>query len=147
MLLTPKLGQRPSGGDPTPIPGGTPVPTRSVLYLRTQPGMRAAVVDGYRELRILEDALEQEGCLGCELQLSCDDPDLVLVTALWRDADAYAGWVANPVRERARSAIGPLIDGAIEGTLFDVALQVGNFGPTQQFDSCNSESAASGAQA
>jgi len=100
--------------------------TRSVLYLTTKPGKRAAVVDGYRELRILEDALEQEGCLGCELQLSQEDPNLILVTALWRDAGAYAGWVANPVRERARSTIEPLVEGAIEGTLFDIALHGGS---------------------
>ncbi len=120
--------------------------TRSVLYLRTQPGKRAAVVDGYRELRILEDALEQDGCLGCELQLSQDDPNLVLVTALWRDADAYAGWVANPVRERARSTIEPLVEGAIEGTLFDIALQVGSSDLRAHTDSCNSEIAMSGTQ-
>jgi len=46
------------------------------------------------------------------------------VTALWRDADAYAGWIANPARGRARSTIEPLIEGAIEGTLFDIVLQV-----------------------
>lgn len=120
--------------------------TRSVLYLRTLPGKRAALVDGYRDLRVLEDALEQDGCLGSELQLSREDPDLALVTALWRDADAYAGWVASPVRERARSTIGPLIEGAIEGTLFDIALQVGRSDLRTRADSCNSEIAMSGSQ-
>lgn len=118
--------------------------TRSVLYLRTQPGKRAALVDGYRDLRVLEDALEQDGCFGCELQLSHDDPDLVLVTALWRDAGAYAGWVANPVRERARSTIEPLLDGPIEGTLFDIALHAGSADLHRY--SCNSESAMRGSQ-
>lgn len=122
------------------------MPTRSVLYLRTQPGRRTALVDSYRELRVLEDALEQDGCLGCELHFSLDDPDLVLVTALWRDADAYAGWVANPRRERARSTIEPLIDGVIEGTLFDVVLQVDQGDADLRSDSSNSESAMRGSQ-
>ena len=143
MLLTVKfMGVRMP--DPTIIPENYLVLTRSVLYLRTLPGKRAALVDGYRELRVLEDALEQDGCLGCELQLSLEDPDLALVTALWRDADAYAGWIANPARERARSTIEQLVEGAIEGTLFDIALQVGRSGLRENTDSCNSEIAMSG---
>ena len=42
---------------------------RSLLYLRPRADDRAAIVDFYRRHRVLERAMQQDGCLGAELQL------------------------------------------------------------------------------
>ena len=68
-------------------------PARSVLFLQAKPGMRAALVDVFRRIDIPGNALKQVGCLSVEVQLPPDPDGPVLVTALWTNADAYAGWL------------------------------------------------------
>ena len=52
----------------------------------------------------------------------------ILVTALWRDADAYQGWVDNPARAATAGDLSLLVDGelteATRGELYDVVLAV-----------------------
>ena len=103
---------------------------RSVLYLSAREGAVSAIVDLYRRERILERALEQDGCLACELQLPRDGEGPLLVTALWRDADAYEGWVANPWRKASAPMLADLVDGefdgGVRGAVYEVELAVGN---------------------
>ena len=99
---------------------------RSVLYLRPRGGDGPAVAEFYRRHRVLERATEQDGCLGAELQLPAQGGDEVLVTALWRDADAYQGWLDNPFRSANAEGLAELVDGFEDGTsgaLYEVAIE------------------------
>ena len=102
---------------------------RSVLYLTPKRGEAAKVVDYYRRAGVLERALRQDGCLGAALQLARDGSGRVLVTALWRDAAAYDGWVANPTRTEDAGELAALVEedlnAGVRGTLYDVAILVG----------------------
>jgi quinol monooxygenase YgiN len=87
------------------------------------------VVEYYRRAGVLERARRQEGCLGAALQVPRDSSGPVLVTALWRDADAYEGWVANPSRKRDAEELAGLVEEdmrvGVRGVLYDVAILVG----------------------
>jgi heme-degrading monooxygenase HmoA len=96
---------------------------RSVLYLTPRAADGRAIADFYRRREVLERAVEQDGCLGAELQLPADGAGDVLVTALWRDAHAYQGWLDNPVRSANAEELAELIEGAAEelrGALYEV---------------------------
>lgn len=100
---------------------------RSVLYLRPRDGDGRAIAELYRRRRVLEHALEQDGCLGAELQLPVSGRGDVLVTALWRDADAYRGWLDNPLRAESADELAELVEGfgdGVRGALYEVVLEV-----------------------
>jgi len=100
---------------------------RSVLYLRPRADDGAAIVGFYRRHRVLERAAQQDGCLGAELQLPTKGSGDVLVTALWRDADAYRGWLENPVRAENADVLGSLVenfDAGTSGETYDVVIRV-----------------------
>ena len=98
---------------------------RSVLYLTPRGGDAAAVVDFYRRHAVLEQASRQDGFLGAELQVPPEGGDL-LVTALWRDAAAYEGWLANPARAAMAPELSALVEGhldaGVRGAVYEVAL-------------------------
>src|SRR5919201_2574849 len=99
---------------------------RSVLYLEPRDGEGAAIVDFYRRHRVLERACEQDGCLGAELQLPTSGKGPVLVTALWRDAGAYQGWLDNPWRAANSEELAELVEGfasGIKGELYEIAVE------------------------
>ena len=98
---------------------------RSVLYLTPKDGDGRALADYYRRHGVLERALEQDGCLGSELQLPLDGGD-VLVTALWRDADAYQGWLDNPARAAYADELAQFVedfDRGVRGGLYEVVVE------------------------
>jgi heme-degrading monooxygenase HmoA len=100
---------------------------RSVLYLRPRADNSAEIVDFYRRHRVLERAAHQDGCLGAELQLPTNGIGDVLVTALWRDVDAYRGWLDNPVRAENADVLGCLVenfDAGVSGETYEVVLRV-----------------------
>lgn len=100
---------------------------RSVLYLRPCDGDGSVIADFYRRHRVLERAAEQDGCLGAELQLPTTGAGAVLVTALWRDTDAYQGWLDNPVRSERAEELGQLVehfDADVAGATYEVVLDV-----------------------
>ena len=102
---------------------------RTLLYLRPRAADGTDIVDFYRRYRVLERAVEQDGCLGAELQLPTAGSGDVLVTALWRDADAYRGWLDNPARAENADVLGSLVedfDAGISGETYDVVLRVGS---------------------
>lgn len=99
---------------------------RSVLYLTPRDGDGRAVADFYRRHRVLERAAEQDGCLGAELQLPASGVGDVLVTALWRDPDAYQGWVDNPFRSANAGELADLVaglDAEPRGELYEIAVE------------------------
>lgn len=99
---------------------------RSVLTLRPRGGNGAELVDFYRRRRVLERAVEQDGCIGAELQLPTSGAGDVLVTALWRDADAYRGWLENPDRAANADELGRLVEGfdaGVSGATYEIVLQ------------------------
>jgi heme-degrading monooxygenase HmoA len=99
---------------------------RSVLYLTPRGGDGAVIADFYRRHRVLERASEQDGFLGAELQLPARGGGDVLVTALWRDADAYRGWLDNPIRSANAEELAELVDGfdeGVSGALYEVAIE------------------------
>lgn len=99
---------------------------RSVLYLTPRGGDGRAVAEFYRRHQVLERAAAQDGCLGAELQLPVEGGGDVLVTALWRDADAYQGWLDNPVRSANAQELAELVEGFgddVRGTLYEVEVQ------------------------
>jgi len=98
---------------------------RSVLYLAPR-GDAGEIVDFYRRRRVLERACEQDGCLGAELQLPAEGTGAVLVTATWRDAAAYQGWLDNPDRTAGAEELAGLVQGfaeGIRGELYEVTLE------------------------
>jgi heme-degrading monooxygenase HmoA len=101
---------------------------RSVLYLTPRGGDGGAVADFYRRHRVLERAAEQDGCLGAELELPATGSGDVLVTALWRDAEAYQGWLDNPFRSANAEELAELVDGfddEVRGALYEIAIEAG----------------------
>lgn len=98
---------------------------RSVLYLRPRDDRQSDVVDFYRRHGVLERAVMQDGCLGAELQLPTRGQGKVLVTALWRDVDAYRQWLENPTRAETAAELEPLLDGVeagISGETYQIVL-------------------------
>jgi heme-degrading monooxygenase HmoA len=98
---------------------------RSVLYLKPRDGRADDIVEFYRRYGVLERAMTQDGCLGTELQLPSGGVGDVLVTALWRDVDAYQGWLDNPDRALNADELGELVEGfhtGISGETYEVVL-------------------------
>jgi quinol monooxygenase YgiN len=87
------------------------------------------LVDYYRRAGVLERARRQDGCLGAALQVPRDGSGPVLVTALWRDAEAYEGWVANPSRQQDAEVLAGLVEedmrAGVRGVMYDVEILVG----------------------
>jgi heme-degrading monooxygenase HmoA len=99
---------------------------RSVLYLTPRNGDGRAIADFYRRERVLERASEQDGCLGAELQLPLGGAGDVLVTALWRDADAYHGWLDNPARAANADELASLVADfgrGVRGDLYEIVAE------------------------
>ena len=97
-----------------------------MLYLEPRGGDGRQIVDFYRRHRVLERACEQDGCLGAELQLPAGGEGPVLVTALWRDAAAYEGWIDNPFRSANAEELGALVDGfdrGVKAELYEIAVE------------------------
>lgn len=99
---------------------------RTVLYLRPKGGDGEAVAEFYRRHEVLERACRQDGCLGAELQLPAGGTGDVLVTATWRDADAYQGWLDNPWRTQNGAELAALVEdfeSDVKGELYEIAVE------------------------
>ncbi|MBV9324097.1 MAG: antibiotic biosynthesis monooxygenase [Chloroflexi bacterium] len=73
---------------------------RSILLLQPRNNDYAALVALFTKHDILGLAIREAGCLGAELQVPVSRTGPVLVTAVWRTVEAYAGWRSHPVRAR-----------------------------------------------
>ncbi len=99
---------------------------RTVLYLQPKGGDAEAIADFYRRHGVLARACRQEGCLGAELQVPTSGTGPVLVTALWRDADSYQGWLDNPWRASNGEELAELVEdfeSGVKGDLYEVAVE------------------------
>lgn len=65
-----------------------------MLTLRPAPGRVDDVIAYYRAAGILEAS----GALSSQILVPDDDPDAVVVTALWADPAGYAAWHNSPER-------------------------------------------------
>jgi quinol monooxygenase YgiN len=70
-----------------------------LLYLDIKPGTGPALVQWYKDARVLEKAVEAVGCLSTEIYPLPDQPNRYFVTALWRDHDDYQAWIDCPLRQ------------------------------------------------
>ncbi len=98
---------------------------RSVLYVKPREGDHQAVVGFYRERRILERASEVDGFISSEVHVPLEQGP-ILVTALWRDAAAYRGWLEHPARAAAAEGMASLVEGDFNaetsGDVYEVVL-------------------------
>jgi heme-degrading monooxygenase HmoA len=83
--------------------------TRSVLVFSILPGRRDDFVAGFRRLDVLRRASRQPGFRRGQLHIPVDGADEALVTADWDSAEAYQGWLDNPVRGEIQAELGPLL--------------------------------------
>ncbi|MDR1214335.1 MAG: antibiotic biosynthesis monooxygenase [Propionibacteriaceae bacterium] len=83
---------------------------RSLLYLNVKPGQTEALIEWYKEVDSLGMAVRLAGCVSTEIYPLPDQPDRLLVTALWRDRDDYQGWVDHPYRKQLTAGINQYID-------------------------------------
>ncbi|MET9386935.1 antibiotic biosynthesis monooxygenase family protein [Streptomyces sp. NPDC002928] len=78
------------------------------LSLRTAPGRRDELVDHYRSAGILEAS----GALAAQVLIPEEEPDTIVVTALWADADAYEAWQNSPKRQEYALGMAGFFDSA-----------------------------------
>ncbi|MET9386266.1 antibiotic biosynthesis monooxygenase [Streptomyces sp. NPDC002928] len=56
--------------------------------------------------------MEASGALAAQVLIPADDPDAVVVTALWADADAYTAWQNSPRRLEFAQGVESFFDSA-----------------------------------
>ena len=84
----------------------------SVLELRVLAGCEQAVISFYSEREVFEHARRSGGFRSGRLLEPREPGAPFLVLAEWDDAEAYQGWLDNPVREELGLGLAPLLDGA-----------------------------------
>ncbi|MCI3274948.1 putative quinol monooxygenase [Streptomyces cylindrosporus] len=82
--------------------------TFTALSLRPAPGRRDELIAYYRSAGILEAS----GAIASQVLVPEDDPDTVVVTALWADDDARAAWQNSPRRLEFARGMAPFFDSA-----------------------------------
>ncbi|MEU6498466.1 antibiotic biosynthesis monooxygenase family protein [Streptomyces californicus] len=80
----------------------------TMLTLRPTTGQVDDVVAHYRAAGVLEAS----GALASHVLVADDDPDTVVVTALWADAAAYTAWQNSPERRKFGEGMAPFFDSA-----------------------------------
>ncbi|MFJ6892987.1 antibiotic biosynthesis monooxygenase [Streptomyces hokutonensis] len=80
----------------------------TTLSLRTSPGRRDELIAFYRSA----DVLAVSGALAAQILVPPDEPDTIVVTALWADAAACAAWQNSPLRRELAQGMAPFFDSA-----------------------------------
>lgn len=83
---------------------------RTVLTLKTKPGLVAAVVELFESEGIIDRALSVEGCSSVEVWTGTEE---VLVIGTWADDEAYQAWLAHPERNASNGALNELLDAPV----------------------------------
>lgn len=83
---------------------------RTVLTLKTKPGLAEAVVHLFDSEGIIDRALSVEGCRRVEVWAGADE---VLVMGTWVDAEAYRAWLTHPLRNANNDALNELLNAPI----------------------------------
>jgi heme-degrading monooxygenase HmoA len=81
-----------------------------MLYVQVKPGQADALIEWYKEARVLEKAVEAVGCVSTEIYKLPDEPDRVFVTAYWRDRDDYQRWIDHPLRHELAPGLNQFAD-------------------------------------
>jgi heme-degrading monooxygenase HmoA len=93
----------------------------SLLRIPVRPGSEDAFVEAFARLRVFEHAGEAGGMRAARLLRPLGDDDTTfVVVAEWDSREAYQGWLENPLRERLRVEIEPLLAGEMSGGTFAV---------------------------
>jgi hypothetical protein len=100
---------------------------RSLLVLQPRGGDYGALVDFFRRHDVLGLAVREAGCCAAELQVPLSGIGPVVVTAVWDDAAAYAGWRSHPVRATFNDDMERLVDfdhadNSLAGGVYQVAV-------------------------
>ncbi|WP_116204651.1 antibiotic biosynthesis monooxygenase family protein [Amycolatopsis circi] len=82
--------------------------TLTMLTLRPAAGRTQEVLAYYRE----QGVLEASGALTAQVLVDGDDPDTVVVTALWADRSAYTAWQNSPKRREFSAGMAAFFDSA-----------------------------------
>lgn len=94
----------------------------SLLTLGVAPDRVDAVVARYKELLVIEMAIEHAGAISGEL--SCRRADgQILVIAHWPSAQAYQTWLDHPIRAQISGQMRDLVTVAY-GEVFEVEFRV-----------------------
>jgi heme-degrading monooxygenase HmoA len=80
----------------------------TTLSLRTAPGRRDELIAYYRSAGILAAS----GAPAAQVLVPADEPDTIVVTALWADAAACAAWQNSPRRQELALGMAPFFDSA-----------------------------------
>lgn len=91
----------------------------SVLRVPVRDGAEARLVDAYSSLGIFELARESGGFRSGRLLRPVTAGEPFLVVAEWDDAAAYRRWLDSPVRAGLATHLEPLIDGPLEGGVYE----------------------------
>jgi len=84
----------------------------SVLELRVLAGCEQDVISFYREHEVFEQARRSGGFRSGRLLEPREQGAPFLVLAEWVDAEAYQGWLDNPVREELGRGLSPFLESA-----------------------------------
>ena len=104
--------------------GGMTSITVSLLRLTPLPGRQGELASLFIDADVLGHAAKQDGWLGGELLVPSNESAPLAVIARWRDPDAYAGWLENPIREELSEKLSLALDNAVEseaGEIFTIA--------------------------
>jgi heme-degrading monooxygenase HmoA len=91
----------------------------SVLRVPVRAGAEDRLTEAYSSLGIFELARESGGFRSGRLLRPVIPGDPFLVVAEWDDAAAYQRWLDSPVRAGLASQLEPLIDGELEGGVYE----------------------------
>ena len=92
----------------------------SVLRLPVRQGAVDELARAFAELDVFGHSERSGGFLGGRFLRPLAGGDHALVVAEWDGPESYQGWLDNPVRERLRERIGPLLAGEVAaGELYE----------------------------
>lgn len=92
----------------------------SVLRLMPRAGCADDFARLFVELDVFEHSRRSGGFLGGRLLRPLSDGEPFVVVAEWEDADAYQGWLDNPIRAEVGEQLQPLIDEEVaSGQLYE----------------------------
>ena len=93
----------------------------SVLRMPARPGSEDELVRAFAELDVFAHSRRSGGFRAGRLLRPVTAGAPFVVIAEWDGPADYERWLANPVRERLREALAPLLAGELEGGVYEEA--------------------------
>ena len=95
---------------------------RSALYLYPKNGDYEAILDYFRNERVLEQSRDSGGFLGASVNVPTSRQGPLLVLAAWREEADYRRWLANPARAAMTPALSTLLEqDPVAGETYSIA--------------------------